>query len=166
MFGVCLDMDNGSIEYHRNGVALGEAFADIERGAGIALFPAISMAFNDSVTANFGGTPFRHPVQGYEPLQARPTITLKNANFLLQSIIALAQQIATSRPVDLVSPKPGIPSVAGVQMVIGGILVAELSKVINNTYVIEDRAFSYIKSMCVMRLNIYLILNFAWFVRN
>lgn len=66
---VCLNMDDGTIEYYRNGTALGEAFKDIERGAGIALFPAVSLAFNDSITINFGGSPFRHPVPEYSPLQ-------------------------------------------------------------------------------------------------
>ena len=62
-------MDEGKIEYYRNGVALGEAFSNIEKGPGLALFPAVSLAYNDSLTANFGGTPFRHPVKGYKPLQ-------------------------------------------------------------------------------------------------
>ena len=62
IFGVCLDMDKGVIEYYRNGVSLGVALDDIARGAGISLFPAVSLAFNDSLTANFGGSPFRYPV--------------------------------------------------------------------------------------------------------
>lgn len=61
IFGICLDMDEGRIEYYRNGVALGDAFKNIEKGPGLALYPAVSLAFNDSLTANFGSSSFRHP---------------------------------------------------------------------------------------------------------
>lgn len=151
MFGVCLDMDTGTIEYHRNGKALGEAFVGIERGAGYALFPGVSMAYNDSMTANFGGSPFRHPVAGFEPMQSRPNVLLQNADFLLQRTIALSQEVSMNRSKEVALPPPGMPSVAAVHMVVGGVLIGHLSKLLMNTYVIEDRVFSYIKSMCVMR---------------
>lgn len=152
MFGVCLDMDAGVIEYYRNGKALGEAFTGIERGAGFALFPGVSMAYNDSLTANFGGSPFRHPIAGFQPMQARPTIVLQNADFLLQRTIALSQEISMNNGKDFASPShPGLPSVAAVHMVVGGLLVGHLSKFLVNTYVIEDLVFSYVKRLCVMR---------------
>lgn len=144
-------MDAGIIEYHRNGKALGEAFTGIERGAGCALFPGVSMAYNDSMTANFGGCPFRHPVAGYYPMQARPDVLLQNADFLLQRTIALSQEVSMNRKEDVMHSVPGVPSVAAVHMVVGGILVGQLSKLLVNSFVIADRVFSYIKSMCVMR---------------
>lgn len=144
-------MDTGTIEYYRNGKALGEAFTGIERGAGFALFPAVSMAYNDSLAANFGGSPFRHPVAGFEPLQVRPSVILRNADFLLQRTIALSQEISMNYGKDFVSPMPGVPSISAVHMVVGGILISHLSKFLVNTYVIEDLVFSYVKSMCVMR---------------
>lgn len=151
VFGVCLDMDAGIIEYHRNGKALGEAFTGIERGAGFALFPGVSMAYNDSLTANFGGSPFRHPVSGFQPMQVRPTVVLRNADFLLQRTIALSQEISMNHGKNVDALMSGVPSVASVHMVVGGLLVGHLSKLLVNTYVIEDLVFSYVKSMCVMR---------------
>lgn len=144
-------MDAGTIEYHRNGKALGEAFTNIERGGGFALFPGVSMAYNDSLTANFGGSPFRHPVKGFDPFQARPNVALRNADYLLQRTIALAQEISMSRGKEVVAPIAGTPSVAAVHMVVGGVLIGHLSKLLLNTYVIEELVFSYIKSLCVMR---------------
>lgn len=155
ILGVCIDMDAGTIEYYRNGTALGEAFRDVERGQGIALFPAFSLAFNDSVTANFGGSPFRHPVADYEPLQSYPDNVLHNADILLQPIVNLAriisqdkqqqQAVAAKRtPLDF-------PSASSIQMVVAGILIDELSRVIDNTYVIEEKVFNYVRSMCEIR---------------
>lgn len=141
-------MDSGTIEYHRNGKALGEAFSDIERGAGIALFPAFSLAFNDSVTANFGGSPFRHPVDGYAPLQVYPDKILRNAELLLQHVVNLARSISMYRQ----TRSPTLqPSAAAVHMVLAGVLFSELAKVINNNYVIEDKVFTFIRSICVLR---------------
>lgn len=144
-------MDAGIIEYHRNGKALGEAFTGIERGAGFALFPGVSMAYNDCLTANFGGSPFRHPVAGYEPMQARPTMVLRHADFLLKRTIALSQEISMNHGRDIVSLGPGMPSASAVHMVVGGLLIGRLSSFLVNTYVIEDLVFSYVKSLCVMR---------------
>lgn len=141
-------MDSGTIEYHRNGKALGEAFSDIERGAGIALFPAFSLAFNDSVTANFGGSPFRHPVNGYAPLQVYPDAVLRNAELLLQHVVNLARSISMYRQTRSTTHEP---SAAAVHMVLAGVLFSELAKVINNNYVIEDKVFTYIRSICVLR---------------
>lgn len=157
IFGVCLDMDEGTIEYYRNGIGLGEAFRDIERGAGIALFPAISLAFNDSVTLNFGGSPYRHPVKGYSPLQTNPEAILKNADLLLQLVVNLARVISMAKlkkgpPLGLMKKfTPSGPSPAAVHMVLAGVLVGELAVIINNSYVIEDKVFTYIRSMCVLR---------------
>lgn len=153
-------MDAGTIEYHRNGVALGLAFKDIERGAGIALFPALSLAFNDSVTVNFGGSPYRHPVAGYAPLQAYPDVILRNADFLLQHVANLARVISMQKLKKVQNNKTGTtngsmsppaPSPAAVTMVLAGVLVGELSKIINNNYVIEKNVYEFIRSMCVLR---------------
>lgn len=153
-------MDAGTAEYHRNGINLGEAFSDIERGQGIALFPGFSLAFNDKVTANFGGTPFRHPVDGYEPMQSRPEALLHNADFLLQPIINLARIISmekqrevggNNKATNKARSPMDFPSASAIHMVVAGILIEELSRVIDNNYVIEEKVFSYVRSMCVLR---------------
>lgn len=156
IIGVCCDMDAGSIEYHRNGVALGEAFRDIERGAGIALFPAASLAFNDSITANFGGAPFRHAVAGYEPVQAVPLAELRNADVLLRYTIALARLMSTvdgggSSTSSGGSATTTAPSVAAVYMVVAGQLIGPLGRLFGCSYVIEEKVFAYVRSMCVLR---------------
>lgn len=155
IFGVCLDMDvdRGRIEYYRNGVSLGEAFNDIERGPGLALFPAVSLAFNDSLTANFGGSPFRHPVAGYRPLQQKPKIELINANYLLQYFVNLCRVISQHKVAVGAEPKTSDCKVSleTIQMLIAGVLIERVAPLLKNTYVIEDKVFSYIRGMCVIR---------------
>lgn len=144
------------MEYYRNGVALGQAFADIDRGPGIALFPAFSLAFNDSITANFGGSPFRHPVEGYAPLQAIPEIALQKSEFFLQYLVNLARVISTFKPRKSLlhsTKEQSCNSISPitVHMLLAGILIRELSSVITNSYVIEDKAFKFIRGLCVLR---------------
>jgi len=86
IIGVCIDMDEGSISYSRNGYSLGVAFRDIRRGKGYAYFPAISLSFAEVVQLNFGGTPFRYPVEGYKPIQDPPVSDNKKANDLFQCL--------------------------------------------------------------------------------
>lgn len=157
ILGVCLDMERGTIEYHRNGVSLGEAFNDVERGPGVALFPAVSLAFNDSVTANFGGSPFRHPISMYKPLQQKPNIQLVQANHLMQYLVNLAR-IMSHTQTDQRSPSSTTTtpaendiSLQSLQMVIAAILVEKLSPLLKYSYVIEDKVFSFIRGMCVIR---------------
>lgn len=154
IIGVCLDMDAGTIEYHRNGTALGEAFRDIERGVGIALFPAASLAYNDSITANFGGAPFRHPVAGYAPLQARPLADLHNADVLMRYTVALARLMSASAAAAATGQRvasAASPSPAAVHMVLAGLLVGPLGRLLGESYVIEETVFAYVRSMCVLR---------------
>lgn len=49
------------------------------------------------------------------------------------------------------STSPPAPSPAAVQMVLAGVLIGELTKIINNNYVIEDKIYAFIRSMCVLR---------------
>lgn len=145
-------MDDGTIEYFRNGVGLGEAFNNIERGPGLALFPAVSLAFNDSLTANFGGSPFRHPVPGYKPLQIYPEGLLNKADCLLQYLANLARII--SRKSDLkhkIIADQSQPSLDTVYVVISALLVDKIASLLHNSYIIEEKVFSFIRSMCVIR---------------
>jgi Kip1 ubiquitination-promoting complex protein 1 len=41
-------------------------------GPGMAYFPAVSLAFSENLVANFGSTPMRYPVSGFQSIQAAP----------------------------------------------------------------------------------------------
>lgn len=152
IFGICVDMDVGKIEYYRNGVALGDAFTCVERGPGIALYPAVSLAFDDSLTANFGGSPFRHPVDGYQPLQPYPKEILDKADFLLHHLVNMARVISSNKTANKKSI--AAPSTDAVYMILASALIDEFVEILNNSYVVEDKVLNYIKSMCVIRSDI------------
>lgn len=59
----------GSIDFYRNGHHLGTAFKKVRIGKCFAYFPAISLAYQESVVTNFGATPLRFPVTGYQTLE-------------------------------------------------------------------------------------------------
>ncbi|XP_055546728.1 E3 ubiquitin-protein ligase RNF123 [Wyeomyia smithii] len=155
IFGVCVDMDEGKIEYYRNGAALGEAFKDIERGPGLALYPAVSLAFNDSLTANFGGSPLKHPVKGYRCLQEPPNIFLFQADCLLQYLVNLAGTISrhTQNDPDACCSRTESLSFESMYMLVASMLIGRIAPLLANSYVVEDKVFKYMKGMCVLRSN-------------
>nr|XP_033339728.1 E3 ubiquitin-protein ligase RNF123-like [Megalopta genalis] len=92
IIGCALDMDNRTINFYRNGTDLGRAFENIAMGSGIAYFPTVSLSLEETLKANFGSTPMRYPVEGYEPLQLAPEKEITKATYLfnwLQRIIHL-----------------------------------------------------------------------------
>ncbi|XP_034940002.1 E3 ubiquitin-protein ligase RNF123-like [Chelonus insularis] len=94
IIGCALDMDNGTIDFYRNGRHLGRAFENITVGTGIAYFPTVSLAFTENLTANFGATPLRYPIEGYQTLQLTPRGRVSKANILfkwLENVINLLE---------------------------------------------------------------------------
>lgn len=144
-------MDIGKIEYYRNGVGLGEAFSNIERGPGVALFPAASLAVNETIVANFGGSPFRHPVAGYNPLQEKPDVLLAQADFLLQNLVNLSRLMSSAKTSTHSKQDGRQPSNTAVYMIIANLLIEKLAVMLLNSYVIEEKVLSYVQSMCVLR---------------
>lgn len=145
-------MDAGTLAFQRNGQPLGVAFDRIECGVGIALFPAASLGHRESLTANFGGTPFRYPVDGYEPMQAVPHERLHNAGILLRYTVALAGQMTSAkrrRQTDVGQQQQ--PSLAAVHLVVAGLLVGPLKRLLDDPYVIEDKVFASVQAMCAMK---------------
>lgn len=91
--GCALDLDNGNVNFYRNGKHLGQAFKNISRGAGFAYFPTVSVALPEILRANFGSTPIRYPLEGYEPLQRIPKYTIHKAVLLFEWFSKIIEQI-------------------------------------------------------------------------
>lgn len=144
-------MDNGTIDYYRNGVALGEAFSNIERGPGVALFPAVSLAVNETIVGNFGGSPFRHPVPGYNPLQEKPDVFLAQAEFLLQNLVNLSRLMSSTKATAQSKTEIRQPSNTAIYMIIANLLIEKIAPMLLNSYVMEEKVLSYVQSMCVLR---------------
>lgn len=75
VIGCCIDLECDEISFYRNGVSLGVAFHGIRKmGPGLGYYPAISLSQGERCGLNFGGRPFKYPVEGFLPLQAPPKI--------------------------------------------------------------------------------------------
>lgn len=79
-----IDLDEGFVEFFRNGHSIGVAFQDVKTGPGFAYFPALSLSMGENVHTNFGGTPLRFPIPGYQPLQEAKVREVRQAHMLLQ----------------------------------------------------------------------------------
>ncbi|XP_042904907.1 E3 ubiquitin-protein ligase RNF123 isoform X2 [Parasteatoda tepidariorum] len=83
VIGCAIDLDRGVIGFYRNGNYLGDAFEKVQVGPALAYFPAVSLAYNENLVANFGSTPLRYPICGYLPLQTYPKKEVAQTNRLL-----------------------------------------------------------------------------------
>uniref|UniRef100_A0ABD2WQJ0 RING-type E3 ubiquitin transferase n=1 Tax=Trichogramma kaykai TaxID=54128 RepID=A0ABD2WQJ0_9HYME len=92
IIGCAIDFDNENITFFRNGKNLGIAFEKISMGPGIVYFPTVSLTFTENLTANFGTTPLRYPVSGYQSLQLAPTEQLQKSKILFQWLEKLLHQ--------------------------------------------------------------------------
>jgi len=92
VIGCCIDLDIGEISFYRNGFPLGVAYEGVrtlEPRQGY--FPAISLSHSERCELNFGGRPFKYPVQGFFPIQAPPVVKLGEAQDRLGSATARAK---------------------------------------------------------------------------
>ncbi|XP_011504327.1 PREDICTED: E3 ubiquitin-protein ligase RNF123 [Ceratosolen solmsi marchali] len=92
IIGCTIDMEEGTMCFYRNGKNLGVAFSKISMGPGIVYFPTVSLAFAENLTANFGTTPMRYPVEGYQLLQEAPNNQLQNSQILFNLFEKLLYQ--------------------------------------------------------------------------
>lgn len=78
-----IDLDNGHLEFFRNGHSMGIAFTNVKTGPGYAYFPAFSLSMEENVQVNFGATPLKFPVEDYQPLQDPKVLDACQARVLL-----------------------------------------------------------------------------------
>lgn len=83
VIGCCIDLDEGCIEFFRNGRSMGLAYRRIQMGPGIVYFPAISLHQKEGVIAMYGSTPLIYPVDGFNPIQEPPFKALSSVTYLL-----------------------------------------------------------------------------------
>lgn len=98
VIGCCINLDKGEISFLRNGVSLGVAFTEVGNSdPKLPYYPAISLSQGERCDLNFGGRPFRYPMEGFQPIQAPPLIkdtglpALTQAQFLLGCLQRLLQ---------------------------------------------------------------------------
>lgn len=94
VIGTALDMDNGTIEFYKNGVSQGVAFTDVKLLA--TVYPFVEVYANASVTYNFGATAFSYSVpSGYQPFAG------KNINKILISLSDGSIKSINNPPTDI-----------------------------------------------------------------
>lgn len=95
MFSCCIDLDQQTISYIKNGKNLGVAFINVD--SRLKYYPVVTLR-DASVTFNFGDRPFAFCPEGYAPIpyeSTKQTVEYKKRNLLaliLEPTRELAQQ--------------------------------------------------------------------------
>lgn len=154
IFSICLDLDQGTLKYYRNGKCLGEAFENIMiDDENSALFPAVSLAFNEGLSANFGGTLFRYPVAGYLALQDAQRDKIYRCECLLVYLVDLSHFISKpgNRKKNVKMNDGSYVPTDAVLLMFGSMIIERLAGLLHNPSVVQGCVFPYIKRLCVMR---------------
>ncbi|XP_063982009.1 E3 ubiquitin-protein ligase RNF123 [Diachasmimorpha longicaudata] len=146
IIGCAIDLDNGKIDFHRNGRSLGTAFDGITTGSGIAYFPTVSLAFTENLTANFGSTPFRYPISGYQTLQASPLAQLKRAHLIFSWFERLIDQIILDRRESRTSGSDSMPLRTHL-MCISRSILHHLAPLLSVPYIVEAIFLPFIQAL-------------------
>ncbi|XP_034235683.1 E3 ubiquitin-protein ligase RNF123-like isoform X2 [Thrips palmi] len=145
IIGCCIDLDEGCLEFFRNGRSMGVAYRKIQIGPGIVYFPAISLQQKEGVIAIYGSTPLIYPVEGFNPIQEPPHKALASVTYLLDSTSKLLS-LMDSRAV---APDNG-PEISheAVLMEAGKILIPCLTSFFTNSYVVDAKLIPFLKALC------------------
>lgn len=153
IIGCCLDLDANIISFYRNGKSLGKAFENILVDG--AKYPAVSLSFSESLTANFGAAPFRFPVPNYMPIQEPPLKFLQRCEYLLMYLSDLAQLVSKNtlarKPRAIKLADDAFVSEDAVVLVFGSMIVERLSIYLMHRYIVEALIFQMIEKLCVLR---------------
>lgn len=150
IIGCALDMNEGTIDFYRNGRNLGRAFENVPKGAGIAYFPTVSLAFTENLTANFGSVPFRYPVEGYQPLQTPPTSQILQATLLFQWLSQVIELLEHFKSTD----KQNIPledktmSVQAFLMYLASSILRHIGPLLSIPYITEAVFVPFMQTLC------------------
>lgn len=151
IIGCALDMDDGTIDFYRNGKSLGKAFENISMGAGIAYFPTVSLAFTENLTANFGSIPFRYPVEDYEPLQAPPTTQVRQAVLLFQwlsQVIELFEYSKNKSDKQNILLEDKILSAQGFLMCLARSILKHIGPLLTVPYITDAVFVPFMRTLC------------------
>ncbi|XP_011305831.1 E3 ubiquitin-protein ligase RNF123 [Fopius arisanus] len=138
IIGCALDLDSAKISFYRNGRSLGTAFEGITTGAGVAYFPTVSLAFTENLTANFGSTPFRYPIPGYETLEGAPEASLRRSKLLVLWFERLIGQMSLETAPEESPPDPPSMSSRTYLSCLSRSILQELGPLLTIPYIIES----------------------------
>ncbi|KAJ4433729.1 E3 ubiquitin-protein ligase RNF123 [Periplaneta americana] len=150
IIGCTIDLDSGILEFYRNGRSMGKAFDNIQMGPGMAYFPAVSLAFTENLVANFGSTPMRYPVPGFQPIQEAPFRNVAKAEQLcnwLSQLLMLFDRKYEMLGQDVSQSDEPISNQA-LLMGLAGIFLHPLAPLLLSPYIAEACLVPFLESLC------------------
>ncbi|RWS27430.1 E3 ubiquitin-protein ligase RNF123-like protein [Leptotrombidium deliense] len=161
VIGITMDLEEGCVAFYRNGRHLGQAFNNVKVGQGMVYFPAVSLAYNESLVANFGATPLRYPVDGYHPLEAIPYNDICKANLLFEWTFSLILMESRHEPTVSTYLNSQSPSRNISCYLILNLILERLAPLITNRYIIEA---CLLKKLLASHSNqeVHLLLDLFW----
>lgn len=147
IIGSTIDLEEGTICFYRNGKSLGVAFEKISMGPGIVYFPTVSLAFAENLTTNFGTTPMRYPVKGYQLLQEAPLDQIEQAKILFEWLEKLIHQYKKVDKMDKLTNGEQIVSYRAFIGCLARCILKEIGPLVEVPYITQDVFAPFIKKL-------------------
>ena len=163
IIGSTIDMDHGIINFYRNGKNLGEAFQNISMGPGIVYFPTVSLAFTENLTANFGTTPMRYPVEGYQPLQEAPISQLHKSKILFDWFKKFIYEYNNIGNIDKRYKEEQIITIRAFMACLARSILKQIGPLVGVPYITQDIFVPFIKKLVEIDCSmLYACLDLMW----
>ncbi|CAG2053321.1 unnamed protein product [Timema podura] len=151
IIGCIADFDMGVLEFYRNGRSMREAFTNVPIGPGRAYFPAVSLAYTENLVANFGSTPFKYPVPGFEPIQQAPHQDLAKAEKLCHWLYRLLMLFDRKYEMIGLESSPQVEDVMSNQALLMGLareFLRPMAPLLLSPYIVEACLMVMLKELC------------------
>nr|CAD7404785.1 unnamed protein product [Timema cristinae] len=151
IIGCIADFDMGVLEFYRNGRSMREAFTNVPIGPGRAYFPAVSLAYTENLVANFGSTPFKYPVPGFEPIQQAPHQDLAKAEKLCHWLYRLLMLFDRKYEMIGLESSPQVEDVMSNQALLMGLareFLRPMASLLLSPYIVEACLMVMLKELC------------------
>eukprot|EP00884_Botryococcus_braunii_P014434 jgi/Botrbrau1/22992/Bobra.0030s0056.1 len=130
VIGCCLDLEDLTVSFYRNGASMGVAYRGIQRAM---YYPAVSLSCGERCEVNFGERPFLYPSKGYSPM-VKPPAENAAACFVFTSLDRLlAMMWALPETPD--TCQDAAPPVSTALKAVSKVLIASLAPFLETEYV-------------------------------
>lgn len=137
VIGTTIDLESGTIDFYRNGRHLGLAFDSVKIGPGYCYFPAVSLAYSESLIANFGALPLKYPVPGFQPLQQVPLPAVTKADVLINWFFNLVE-FCSQQPDNGNNSNNNSSIQSLTSMLLASLILERLGELLRSKFVIES----------------------------
>lgn len=146
--GCAIDLDERTMNFYRNGRDMGLAFENISINDDTPYHPIVTLIASESVRVNFGSLPFRYPINGYQPLQAAPSVKYIQTSLCLQWLTRVINFIERLEDRNMILEDSNI-TVHGFLMALASIILRYIASLLTIPYITVSALIPFMEALYI-----------------